>query len=161
MNIYSYLNSGKIEAYVLGVATNEERKELEELLPRYVELQVALSVIEQQFEQYALQQAVPPPAHARDRFDDFIEKMPVPRTGGKGPIPPNGNGNDHTHYIPVESSTTHIRVHKNWRIFLLVLSILFKLLLVALAILAFKYFEMKSEVQELKHKVDQQQAGSR
>lgn len=161
MNINSYIRSGVIEAYVLGVASPDERQELEDLLPHHIELQVALSVIEQQFEQFALQQSVPPPTRSRKQYDDFIDRMPVPTTKGDGAVPPRGKANREDGYIPVETSDTHIRVHKNWRTFVLVLAILFKLLAIAFIIMCAKYFQMRSEVQDMKHKVELEQSAKR
>ncbi|WP_276484887.1 hypothetical protein [Paraflavitalea pollutisoli] len=160
MNINSYIRSGVIEAYVLGVASPDERQELEALLPHHIELQVALSVIEQQFEVFALQQSVPPPTRNRKRYDDFVDRMPVP-SKGNGKVPPRGKDTGEDGYIPVEASDTHIRVHKYWRTFVLVLAILFKLLAVAFIIMCVKYFHMRSEVQDMKQKIDQVQSGRR
>lgn len=161
MNINSYIRSGVIEAYVLGVASPDERQELESLLPHYIELQVALSVIEQQFEEFAVRQSVPPPTNNRKAYYDFIDRMPVPTTKGNGHVPPRGKTKGEDGYIPVEASATHIRVHKHWRTFVLVLAILFKLLAVAFIIMCFKYFQMRSEVQDMKQKVEQVQSGKR
>ncbi|HAI84997.1 MAG TPA: hypothetical protein DCL43_15135, partial [Chitinophagaceae bacterium] len=63
MDIQAYIASGVVESYVLGLATNEERAELEQLLPQHPELQDALTDFEQSFENFhQTQAAVPPPA---------------------------------------------------------------------------------------------------
>lgn len=145
----------------MGVATPDERQELEALLPKYIDLQVALSVIEQQFEQYALQQAIPPPTQSRKRYHDFIERMPVPTTKGNGHDSTHGKKRDRDGYISIEVTDPYIRVHKHWRTFFFILAVLFKLLVLALIYMCFKYFEMRSEVRELKHKINQVQIGRR
>ncbi|MFN4006355.1 MAG: anti-sigma factor domain-containing protein [Chitinophagaceae bacterium] len=63
MDIQAYIASGVVESYVLGLATNEERAELEQLLPQHPELQNALTNFEQSLENFhQTQAAVPPPA---------------------------------------------------------------------------------------------------
>lgn len=151
MNIDTYIRSGIVEAYVLGVASTDEKAEFETLLPHHPELQLAMTEFEIQVEAFATDQAVPPPSRARREYDAFINRMPIPRTDGDGIHA--GTATGRTGYIPAyEVSSTHIRVHKNWRIVVLILFIIAKVALAFLIYFAIKYYEVRSEVKQLQHK---------
>ena len=128
MNIQQYIASGIIESYVLGLASPDEADQLERLLPFYPELQAAVSDFGFQVELFAIQNEIPPPAGSfskiQDRWRDLpVVKSPV-RSSGKG-----SNSKKESEYVPVRESSTHIRVHKYWRIAFIVVFILSKLLL--------------------------------
>lgn len=61
MNLQEYISSGIIESYVLGLASDEERHEFEQLCGQHPELVQARDAFERQLEQQALSNAIPPP----------------------------------------------------------------------------------------------------
>jgi len=128
LNIQQYIASGIIESYVLGLASPEEASQLERLLPFYPELQAAVSDFGFQVELFAIQHEVPPPPGSFSKIQDRWRELPAV----KGPIRPTGKGSSgkkENEYVPVKESSTHIRVHKYWRIAFIVVFILSKLLL--------------------------------
>ena len=145
MNIELYIQSGIVESYVLGLATPLEREELEQLIPHYPELKVALSDFEYQLELFALDNEEPPPPEVRERIRARIQDIPAVRPSKRG----NGGhaGQRGTNYLHVETSSNHIRVHKAWKTLFIVIFILSKIFL-ALAIYFFlEYRHLKGAVQ--------------
>ena len=133
MNIELYIQSGIVESYVLGLATQTEREEFELLMPHYHELKVALSDFEYQLELFAIDNEEPPPPEVRERIQARIHDVPTVRPSK------NGNGRRHqsrTNYLHVETSSNHIRVHKAWKTLFIVVFVLAKIFL-ALAVYYF------------------------
>ncbi|MBN8855920.1 MAG: hypothetical protein BGO55_15690 [Sphingobacteriales bacterium 50-39] len=61
MNIKEYIGSGIIEAYVLGLASESEKAEFEQLCTQYPELVAARRDFEEGLEKHASEQAMQPP----------------------------------------------------------------------------------------------------
>jgi hypothetical protein len=154
VKIQEYIASGIIESYVLGLASPEEIAQMEGLLPLHPELREALSDFGYQLELFALENEVPPPPGVREKILDRIREMPVKR-GYRRDGKSGRNGKDSSEeYIPVEHSSTHIKVHKYWRPAFIVIFILSKILL-ALAIYYFiQYQHNQNEILQLKDQLD-------
>lgn len=65
MNIKEYIESGIIESYVMGLASESERAEFERYCAEYPELVAARRKFEEKLEAYASQNAVPPPPEVK------------------------------------------------------------------------------------------------
>ena len=74
MNIQEYISSGIIQAYVLGLASKEERLEFEKLAAAHPELQQAREAFEMSLEQHAMANGVKPPQQVKDRFLEAIRE---------------------------------------------------------------------------------------
>jgi anti-sigma-K factor RskA len=72
VNVQEYISSGIIEKYVMGLATEPERAEFEQLCAQYPELVAARSEFEKQLEGFAMENGVPPPAGVKVRFLEAI-----------------------------------------------------------------------------------------
>lgn len=72
MDIKAYIESGAIEAYVLGLATAEEAAELEQLRKQYPELNNAIVAFEEQLERTAIAEAEAPPAFVKEKIDKTL-----------------------------------------------------------------------------------------
>lgn len=160
MNLQEYIQSGTVEAYVFGVMTPSEKEAFERLLQVSPELQQALITAELQIEQFAASQAIPPPPETRQQFQDFIHGLPILKRGDSIPPPIERNGNGKTNYIPAfEVSSSHIKVHKHWRIAFLVLFILSKIFLAFLIYYIIKFYDARNQVKELQQHEQVQKAG--
>jgi len=73
MDLQSFIQSGLLEAYVLGQCTPEERELVERMLSEHAEARAELAVIEMTLEGYAAANAVPPPAWMKGRILERIE----------------------------------------------------------------------------------------
>jgi len=74
VNIKEYISSGVIEAYVLGIATDDEVREIEQLKTQYPELLIAIQEQEALLGQYAQAHAVAPPPHLKQNIWKAIQE---------------------------------------------------------------------------------------
>jgi anti-sigma-K factor RskA len=65
VNIKEYIESGIIESYVMGLASESERAEFEQYCAQYPELVAARRKFEDKLEAYASENAVPPPPEVK------------------------------------------------------------------------------------------------
>jgi anti-sigma-K factor RskA len=72
MNIQEYIASGVLESYVLGLANDKEKAEIEALAQKSPEIKAELRAIEEALESYAFANAQAPPAHLKNQIWDKI-----------------------------------------------------------------------------------------
>lgn len=95
MNIEEYISSGIVEAYVLGVATDEEVREIEQLMTQHPELVAAIREQEDVLINYAKENAVTPPPQLKQTIwqalsgDTMDEAEPTITSTPKIKITPN------------------------------------------------------------------------
>jgi hypothetical protein len=109
---------------------------------------------QRKLEALAASEAVPPPPGAQEHLYEFIKGLPVLRTDNND-IPPF-TGTKTKQYITAEVSSTHIRVHKYWRLAFLVVFILSKIFLGFLIYYIIKFHEAKAEMKELQNQRQEQ-----
>jgi anti-sigma-K factor RskA len=80
VNIKEYINSGILESYVLGLATEQERFEFEQLCRQYPELAEARSNFEKALEKLAMDSSVSPPAGYKEKIWSAIREAESPDT---------------------------------------------------------------------------------
>ncbi|MBL4675218.1 MAG: hypothetical protein JKY70_03280 [Mucilaginibacter sp.] len=118
--IQQYIDSGVLEAYVTGSASDTEVKELLRMKAEYPEVSVALQQLEADMEFLALNMAVTPPAHTWDKISDNIDEIMLresrelqqfkqPEQQQEAPAASGPT------YIEVEGASSHMRIHKAWR----------------------------------------------
>lgn len=66
-SIKAYIESGILELYVLGDLSPNEKAEVLEMASKHPEIKAELAAIEDALEGYALENAVEPPAHLKDK----------------------------------------------------------------------------------------------
>lgn len=156
MKIQSYIQTGIVEAYVLGLTSDTEKQQFERLLPVYPELQQALFVFEQAIEQLAFDHEVPPPPEIKQRLENFTKGLPVTRYR-REKIPPNGgNDNSEPGYIPVYEVSSYITVHKNWRLWFFIFCIMGKITLGLSIYYGVKYYHALETIKRLEQQVPTQ-----
>jgi anti-sigma-K factor RskA len=72
VNVQEYISSGIVESYVLGLVSDEERKEFEKLCMQYPELVEARKVFELALEKQAMENPLQPPADLKNRIFSAI-----------------------------------------------------------------------------------------
>ena len=77
MNIEAYIRSGILELYVLGLASPEEIKEVEDLASKHPEIQQEINEIRQALESYTLAHQVQPPAALKAKTLERLENTPI------------------------------------------------------------------------------------
>lgn len=74
MNVQEYISSGIVESYVLGLASDEERREFEKACEQYSEVLQARIAFETALEKQAMENAISPPADLKAKIFDQINK---------------------------------------------------------------------------------------
>ncbi len=74
MNVQEYIESGIIESYVMGLASESERAEFERYCAQYPELVAARRKFEDKLEAYASENAVPPPPEVKVKVLEAVGK---------------------------------------------------------------------------------------
>jgi anti-sigma-K factor RskA len=72
VNVQEYISSGIVESYVLGLASDEERREFEKMCDQYPELLAARTAFELALEKQAMENAIAPPADLKNKISDKI-----------------------------------------------------------------------------------------
>ena len=72
MNIQEYISSGIVESYVLGLASEEERREFEKMCNQHPEVLAARNAFEIALENQAMQNAIAPSADIKNKIFDTI-----------------------------------------------------------------------------------------
>lgn len=86
MNVKEYISGGAIESYVLGMSTEEERREFESLAAAYPEISNARNAFELALEEQMLRDAPAAPAHLKAAILSTVQTTTTPDTYG-GAIP--------------------------------------------------------------------------
>ncbi|WP_234733102.1 hypothetical protein [Tellurirhabdus bombi] len=147
MDTRQYIDSGILEAYLLGLVSEDEQQEVEVMMEAYPEISTALNNLEIIIEEQCLANAVPPPPGTWEAIQarttgKEIKKRTQPAGNGKS-APPEPEKPD---YLEVEVNNTHIQVHKIWRPIFVVVFFLSK---VFLALALYYYFKSDSQNQEI------------
>ncbi len=78
MDKKQFLSSGLLEQYVLGITDPDETRKVEHYLEKYPDLKTEVEGMRNAIEQYALEQAIPPPPHLKSRIIKNIESGSAP-----------------------------------------------------------------------------------
>ncbi len=118
MKINEYIESGILEAYVLGSASEAETRELLYLKVKHPQIQEALRDLEIDMERIAEQMAIIPPPGTWTKIETQLNELA--RTPDFESIPikrpsKTNNKRKKNQFIEVDASSSHMRVHKIWR----------------------------------------------
>ncbi|GAB3541396.1 hypothetical protein [Spirosoma fluminis] len=157
MKTHQYLTSGILESYLLNLASDQEKEEVERVLTADPEILAELNELETDIEQYFLSNAVPPPPSVKEALIRRVGNTEVkkwkpaehkaPRQEDPDPEGPQ--------YLDVEINDTHIRVHKYWRLAFIAVFVLSKIFLVLGLYYYFKSSSMEQEIDRLKAEMHQ------
>lgn len=86
MNVQDYIESGIIESYVMGLASEPERVEFEQYCAQYPELVAARRKFEEKLEAYASENAVPPPPEVKMKVLEAVINMKNTKTPVRDPV---------------------------------------------------------------------------
>jgi hypothetical protein len=157
MKIKEYIESGALEAYVLGVASNEEARELMQLKKQYPDLDKALGELEVDMERIAQYMAVPPPPGMFERIEGSINDLvTAPETEIMRPVNREWEQNrteSNSRYIEVEAESNYMRIHKTWKWVFAAVFVLGKIFLATAIYFYLESRQAKQQVQELKTEI--------
>lgn len=145
MNTQIYIESGVLEAYLLGVANESEQQQVEQYAYEFPEVADALSQLSVTINQHFMVQAVPPPPAIRDRLKykeetNDLKKWEFNEQGYHQEKP-----KEDASYLEVEYDNTHIKVHKFWRPAFIAVFVLSKIFLI---LAVYFYFKAESLIKE-------------
>jgi len=162
MDIREYIESGILEAYVLGAATEEESRELMLYKERYPEVRTALFELETDLEHIAQSMAIMPPPGTFSKIEASINDLiNVPEAAPlrlKGPHQKNGhnfNTGKGDQYIEVEAENNYMRVHKNWKWVFAGVFVLGKIFLICAIYFYLENRQAQQQIQEMKTELQQ------
>ncbi|RZA03892.1 MAG: hypothetical protein EOP47_01320 [Sphingobacteriaceae bacterium] len=153
MEIKEYIESGILEAYVIGSASEQEVQDVLRYKEQYPEINIALNEIEADMELVAQNMAVPPPPTLWAKIENEIDGLvivPDLKPAPKVEEEYRSTRNNDQQFIEVEGSSSHMRIHKAWR---WVFAAVFILAKIFLGLAMYYYFEnrqAKEQIQELK-----------
>ncbi|CCH52484.1 hypothetical protein BN8_01489 [Fibrisoma limi BUZ 3] len=158
MKTEEYISSGLLEAYLLGLVSDEDKREVERTVAAYPEIGLYLDKLEVKLESQFLQGAVPPPPALRELVELKATQQEIKHyeeTDQQQHRPSSNPTADRSGYVDVEVSNTHIQVHKYWRAAFIAVFILSKVFLVFGLYYYFKAQSQEQEIERLTKQVQQ------
>ncbi|MES2268337.1 MAG: hypothetical protein V4520_16360 [Bacteroidota bacterium] len=161
--IQQFINSGILEAYVTGSASEQEVQELLHMKVKYPEVNTALEELEKDMELLAQSMAVTPPAHTWGKISERIDEIILRQTDDIERFTPREETNykDFTkpdngpHYIEVEAENNYMKVHKAWKWVFAAVFILGKIFLGFAIYFYLENRQAKEQLNELKTELRQ------
>ncbi|MGY3214383.1 hypothetical protein [Mucilaginibacter sp. HD30] len=158
MKIKEYIESGVLEAFVLGATSEAEQRELMQLKSQYPEVGKTLAELEADMERVAQYMAVPPPPDMFMRIENSINDLVItPDTEIMRPIDREWRQNNQeegkSRYIEVEAETNYMRIHKTWKWVFAAVFLLGKIFLGCAIYFYLESRQAKQQVQELKTEI--------
>ena len=133
MEIKEFLESGLMETYVMGIATEQEIDQVLSLKQRYPEVEQEMMKLEYDMEVLALSLAVSPPPGILSRIEHEVHEIQLREQKVEKFTEPEHTTNREEakkdKYIEVESASSHMRIHKAWRLVFAAVFILGKIFL--------------------------------
>ncbi len=138
MELKTYIESGIIESYVLGLISDVEAEEFQRMRKLYPELDTEVEVVERRIEKAAFDEAVLPPVQVKERVLQSFRWE-----GGGGGF--TGDNPNYTFINIQPKDNDQIMVHKYWRIFFIFIVLLAKILLFFSIFYFLKYAQIKEQ----------------
>ncbi|GAB3756689.1 hypothetical protein [Spirosoma pomorum] len=160
MKTYQYLTDGILESYLLGLVSEEQQKDVDQLLSTDPDLQIQLNELELELEEHFLRHAVPPPPSVRNAVLERITQGEIQKRASEQQSyqrqrSDSAESQPRPDYVNVEVDETHIRVHKYWRPAFIAVFVLSKVFLIAGLYYYFKAGSLADEVARLKAATEQ------
>lgn len=157
-DIQQYINSGALEAYIIGAATPQEAQEIKYLQAQYPEVKYALQQLETDFEHMAKLMAITPPPIVWNKIEGEINGL-IARDKTQPQTFSEGSGNGYTRqsnrqqYIEVEAENQRMNIHKSWKWIFWIVFILSKIFLICSIYFYLENRHAQQQIQELKQEI--------
>lgn len=145
------IESGILESYLLGLATESEQMEVMRRADEDTDVQDCLFGLDKDIQSFFLTNSVPPPPEIRNELELLVGKHEIQKNGKS-----QHSGNkkkvaaDKDDYLEIEVNDTHIKVHKLWRPAFFIVFILSKIFLILALYYFFKASSLEEEIVRLK-----------
>ncbi|OOQ59199.1 hypothetical protein [Mucilaginibacter pedocola] len=158
-----YIDSGILEAYVTGSATEAEVEELMYMKAKYPEVNFALQQLELDMEHIAQTMAVTPPAKSWDKISETIDELILRPEYDPKQFEPGAEKTNYQNFrteggpqfIEVESESSHMRIHKTWKWVFAAVFVLGKIFLGCAIYFYLANRQAQQQVEELKTELRQ------
>jgi hypothetical protein len=162
VDIQEYIESGVLEAFVLGSASEAETRELLYYKEKYPQVQIALQELEIDLENIAEHMAITPPPGTWSKIEASINDLPtIPEYDPLRFKRAEGNNSYNfkkaeREYIEVaEADSTHMTIHKNWKWVFTAVFVLGKIFLACAIYFYLENRQAQQQIQELKTELRQ------
>ncbi|CAG5071059.1 hypothetical protein DYBT9623_03326 [Dyadobacter sp. CECT 9623] len=143
MKTQEFIESGILEAHLLGLTDKEEQEKVREMVSADPALEEYTVVLEAGINTYFERESVNPPEAVR-------EVVRLRSTRAKKEKHEFTNEHTSRQYLDVEVNDTHMKVHKFWRPAFIAVFVLSKIFLIAGLYYYFKSVSQQEELQRLK-----------
>ena len=154
VEIKKLIDSGLMETYVMGVATDDEIQKVLSLKRQYPEFDEALTKLELDMEVMAQSMAVPPPPGVLSKIEQEVNEIRLREQNLEHYTAPDNRYKQaeqekvkQDRYIEVESESNQMRIHKAWR---LVFAAVFVLGKIFLGFAIYFYLESRQAQEQIK-----------
>jgi hypothetical protein len=160
MNLEDYIESGILEIFVMGAASDDETKELMFMKARFAQVDEALQQLELDMEILALNMAITPPPNTWGKIEQEINDIIVRDKTGPEKFTQKQRGYDEFNrskpynnghqYIEVEAESNHMKISKNWKWVFAGIFVLGKIFLACAIYFYLENRQAQQQLQELK-----------
>lgn len=164
MKVEDYIESGVLETFVMGAASDEEVKQLQYMKAAYPEVSEALQQLEEDMETIAMNMAISPPPNTWNKIEQEINDIILRDTTNPGKFTQNRGyeefkenktyNNGHQ-YIEVEAESSHMKIHKSWKWVFAAVFVLGKIFLGCAIYFYLENRQAQLQLQELKTELKQ------
>lgn len=161
MEINKIIESGLMETYVMGIATEEEVQKVLSLKTEYPAFKAALEQLEYDMEVLAQNMSIEPPAGTLAKIEQEINEIQRQNQA----VQNNFNSeysydkihqeNKREKYIEVESESNQMRVNKAWKWIFVAVFVLGKIFLAFAIYFYLENRQIKEQIKELKIELKQ------
>ncbi|QIL38773.1 hypothetical protein G7074_05445 [Pedobacter sp. HDW13] len=160
MEIKRIIESGLMETYVMGIATEEEVQKVLLLKKEYPEFKDALAILELDMEVLAQGMAIQPPAGMLEKIEVEINEIQrrsqtVQKVTRPNANPDNNENSKEEKYIEVEAESNQMRVNKAWKWVFIAVFILGKIFLASAIYFYLENRQAREQINELKLELKQ------
>jgi len=149
-----FIESGILESYLLGIATEEEQHVVNQMILTHSEVSEYIMRFEKNLQRYFLQNAVPPPTDVREILLLRTNKTDIRKKEKDTYYDiPKDNTKKKEEYLEIEVNDTYIKVHRWWRPAFVAVFVLSKIFLIAGLYYYFKASSQEKEIEKLKTEI--------
>lgn len=161
MEINKIMESGLMETYVMGIATEEEVQKVLSLKQEYPAFKDALEQLEYDMEVLAQSMSIEPPAGTLAKIEHEINEIQRRNQAVQTAIEPEyrydkpEQENKQERYIEVESESNQMRVNKAWKWVFIAVFVLGKVFLASAIYFYLENRQAQEQIKELKIELKQ------
>jgi len=162
LRVKNYIESGILELYVMGAASDEETEELFYMREKYAQVREALWNLEIDMESVAQKMAVIPPAGILEKIEAEINSLVQIPDPDYLKVDKSSGYNSHSkrrkdfQFIEIEVASRQIRVHKLWAWAFAFLFLLLTFFLASAIYFYNKDNHIEKQVKQLKMELEKQ-----